>query len=176
MVKKILVVRHIPDWFAVFSRGLYILGGVTIWVMMILTITGVVMRYVVKRPFIGAFEASESYLLIAATLLALAMVQQERRHIQITLLTGRLSPLGKLISNLLIYTIALSICGFIGYSSWLLLLQAASENILLGGMAGLPLWPSRILVFFGFSWLGLQFLKDLVITVQDLFTLRRSAT
>ena len=176
MANKLLVVRHILNWFTAFSRGLHILGGVTIWVLMILTIIGILMRYVVKRPFIGAFEASESYLLIAATFLALAMVQQERRHIQITLLTGHLSPFGKLISNLLIYTIALCICGFICYSSWSLLLQTVSENILLGGMAGLPLWPSRILVFFGFSWLGLQFLKDLIITVHDLFTRRRSAT
>ena len=126
------------------------------------------MRSIVRQPFYGAYEISESYLLITATLLPLAYLQMRRRHIRVTLISGRLSPFAQHILDLFTYAIALIICVLISRFSWTIFTNAVANKVLLQGYLSLPMWPGRFIVFFAFSWLSLQFFVDIITTIKAL--------
>ena len=77
-----------------YGRVLHALGlvaAVATFVMMVLVVCNVAGRYLFNAPITGAFEFTES-LLVVMIMLGLALTQYHGGHIRVTMLTRRLPP------------------------------------------------------------------------------------
>lgn len=147
-----------------------LLGGlerVLIWVavlatlvMMVMTSGDAIMRYAFNKPFVGAYEVTEKYLMIAAIFLGFPYAYRGGAFIRVTFLVDMLPGVVKVAVNWFAFLVSVLCCGLLVYATGLQAVQALSDNTTL---ATLPIrvGPSQVLVPLGFLALLLLMLLDI---------------
>ncbi len=142
------------------------IGLVLLAVMMLLGAADVVGRYIFNRPIIGTQEISE-VLLGSMTMLGWAATQTARGHVNVDLVTTRLSPRSRALLNF-----GSTIVGLILFIliAWQAVLTARLYNN--GGRLiytiNWPLAPFQLLVSLGAVILCLVFITDLIQYAREL--------
>lgn len=118
-------------------------------IMMLMTSGDAIMRYAFNQPFVGAYEVTEKYLVIAAIFLGLPYAYRGGAFIRVTFLVDHLPSALKAAANWFAYLVSVACCGLLVYATSLQAWQAIGDNTTL---ATLPIrvGPSQALVPLGF--------------------------
>lgn len=98
-----------------------------------------------------------------AFLLGAGYALEQGQHVRIDVLSSRLGPRGRARIDVLgSLVFLLPMCALMIWLSWPVLLRDLASGEVSANAGGLPLWPARLLVFFGFVLLGLQGIAELL--------------
>ena len=147
-----------------YGRLLHAFGlasAVSTFLMLVLVVANVIGRYLFNSPITGAFEITES-LLVVVIMLGLGLTQYHDGHIRVTILTRRMprawARLAK-IGALLLGAVFFAWCA---YASWKFAYESYSFNEQEWGTITFPLYPFKFVVFLGVILLTVQFLLDTI--------------
>ncbi len=147
-----------------YGRLLHALGlvsAISTFIMMVLVVGNVIGRYLLNAPITGAFEFTES-LLVVIVMLGLALTQYHGGHIRVTMLTRRMPPAWERrakICSLLISAVFFAWCA---YATWKYAYQSYSFQEQEWGSITFPLYPFKFVVFLGVVLLAVQFALDAI--------------
>lgn len=143
------------------ERALIWLAIIATAIMMLMTSGDAMMRYLFNKPFIGAYEVTEKYLMIATIFLGFPYAYRGGAFIRVTFLVDMLPAVLKRAANWFAYLVSLVCCGLLFYATGLQAWVALSDNTTL---ATLPIrvGPSQALVPLGFLALLILMLLDLM--------------
>jgi TRAP-type C4-dicarboxylate transport system permease small subunit len=130
------------------------------FVMMCLTTADAGGRYIFNRPIIGAYEVTQSYLMVAAVFLALGYAYRQGANIRVTFLVDRLPSKVKLIVNHFVQIASM----LYGVVLVVATIQQALRNIASGAtLSGfpIPLGPAYAIVPVGLFFMSFLMLLDI---------------
>lgn len=142
-----------------------LLSAVSTFAMMVLVVANIVGRYAFNKPITGAFEITES-LLVVIIMLGLSLTQYQDRHIRVTIITRRLSPSWARVAKLIALACGAAFSAWCAYASWLFAYESYSFNEQEWGTITFPLYPFKFVVFIGIILLTIQFVLD---TINEFF-------
>jgi TRAP-type C4-dicarboxylate transport system permease small subunit len=136
------------------------LATISTFIIMGLTTVDATGRYVFNRPIVGAYEITESYLMIVAVFLGSCTAYRGGTFIRVVLLVDRLPQKWKVVLNYFaqIFSILLSL-SFLLASIDQTRRKIASGIVL--GFLSIPVWPAYLIVSIGFFSLTLLLVLDL---------------
>jgi C4-dicarboxylate transporter DctM subunit len=137
------------------------ISAVFIVVIMLLTTTDVVLRYVFNNPIKGAYELA-SMLLVSVAYLGLSYVQSQKSHIRMDVLSTKLSSSGQLVLQLLGDTIFLVIGVIITWQMGLATWHAWLIGDYFMGLVKFPLWPPYLVITLGTGLVSIRLIYDVV--------------
>lgn len=112
--------------------------------MMILTSVDALSRYFLKSSITGAYELTESYLMIIMVFLGISYVYKINGHISLDIFSRNFSKIMRVISNLLISLTTTVYFFFIGLEGLKMTINAFENNLVMSGLINFPLWFSYI--------------------------------
>ncbi len=129
-------------------------------VLVVFTTLDVILRYVFRMPFRGAYEIDELALAVIV-LFALAYAGIFRRHIAVDLVIGKLPGKARMIVTSVHTCIGIAVWGLIG---WYGVVRAsyATAHGEASSLLAIPTWPFRFLVPLGAILLGLVLVAQIV--------------
>lgn len=170
-----------PRWLARLERATSRLNAMILRVGMVALLAAacvltasVFLRYYLKAATDWQDETAV-FLLVGATFICGAHVQQHRGHIGIEALVGFLSPRWNHRRLLMVDSLSLAFCLFFSWKSWTLLAEAVHEGQTTSSSWAPPLWIPYGLMASGMSLLCLQLLLQLLERAFALGTARSTA-
>jgi len=157
------------------TRFLGTVGTGCILALMILTTTDVVLRYVLGIPLKGAYEVSEM-LMVSSVFLGMAYTQLFHEHINADFLVSRLSRHTNLVTETVLLLPALLIYGLLAWQGAIFFVDALRTGEYRWGLLRIPLWPARLMVPLGASFLCLRFIGEIVINFRRLLNWNKEAS
>ena len=148
------------------QRLTYFVSAVSMFVLipiMLLTFFDAVSRTIFDKPLPGVMEAS-SYMLVMMILLGLAYTQQVKGHPRVTILVSRLHPRLSIFVEIVVNLLCLGITGIIVYQGWMV--ARSDVGKIVSDVLRIPQFPFRMFVPVGGGLLFLEFLVDLLATIQ----------
>lgn len=146
-----------------------------ILVLMVLTTADVVLRYILGIPLKGAYEFSE-ILLLCAVFLGMAYTQLFHEHINADFLVNRLSKHTNLVIETVLLLPALLIFGLLAWRGTISFWDSIASGEYRWGLLRIPLWPARLMVPLGASFLCLRFIGEIVINFRKLLNRNKEAS
>ena len=151
------------------------LATACILVLMVLTTIDVVLRYILGMPLKGAYEISE-ILFLSAVFLAMAYTQLFREHVNVDLFITRLSKHTNLVLETLMLLPALLIFGLLTWQGIIAFWDALISGEYRWGLIRIPLWPARLMVPLGASFLCLRFIGEMIINIQKILNWKKGTS
>src|SRR4051794_6871278 len=146
-----------------FSNGIIVvLAGLALIAACIILSYSVLSRALFHSANYWQDEAAV-FLLVGATFMTAAYVQQNRGHIGIEAFVGLLSPLANRIRLWLVDAVTLLFCAFFAWKSWTLAHEAYVDGQVSNSMWSPPLAIPYSLMAFGMSLLCVQILVQLAL-------------
>ena len=149
MSKVERIIKKLTKYMAVVS----VVGLIFI---VLLTVTDIVLRYVINSPIIGSYEMVESTM-IFTVFLAFAYCQSERGHVQVTLLIARY-PRRVKFSILSLLGLASSVMSFMVLYAAMNQAKVAYRSYYTTAVIKIPLYPFYWAEVIAMAVLGLTFL------------------
>jgi TRAP-type C4-dicarboxylate transport system permease small subunit len=118
-------------------------------------------RYLFKIPSDWQDELS-IFLLVGATFLSAAWVQEWRGHVGIQALGALLPPRADRIRRFMSDVASFSFCAFFSWKSWTLLIEAVHDGQISNSAWGAPLWIPYGCMALGMSLVALQLLVQVL--------------
>ena len=112
-------------------------------------------RYFFVAPTRWAAELSQ-YCLIWGSLIAMAWVLRERRHIAVSAGLALLSPGGRRIADLLALLVVLALSVVVAWYGFDIFHDSLARGRTTGSLMNLPIWIVELAVPVGFALLGVQ--------------------
>jgi TRAP-type C4-dicarboxylate transport system permease small subunit len=134
-------------------------AGLTIFFIMFLVTTDVIMRNVFNKPLVGVFEIV-SMLLVGIIAFGFAYVQGENEHIVVEIATNSLPQVYKDILDFLSCLIGLVVVSIIAWNSLGSLQTSFLSKEFTMGLIRLPIWPSKLLLSVGLGVLAIRLFID----------------
>ena len=132
-----------------------------IFSLMCLVVADVLGRKLFNAPIQGAIEVTE-LTLVVIVYLSVAYVQGRRDHIRLELFSSRTSESVLRRLDFLSLLISLVICLIITWRIGLFAWESFTTDDHTMGLVEIPIWPSKVAVFFGFTLLSLRLVIDIV--------------
>lgn len=117
----------------------------------------------------GLSEIS-GFLLVGASFFGLAYTFVHGGHIRVTLVTGQLPPKVRVFVELCCLSIALLLCGYLGWFTWVLVLDSIAFNEVSYGMVPVPLWIPQSAMLLGTLLFALALIEAWLATCIIAFT------
>ena len=162
MKKKI---DQLFDWATLFSKWMTVIASVCMAIMMVVVFSDIVGTKFFKASVPGALDITEE-LMVFLTLLPMAYLAAEKRHINITLLEMRMSERGRYFAEILKYGVATLISGVLTWRVFIGFQKALAIKQLKGGI-DIPTWPANLITAFSFGILTLVLFLHLLKSVAD---------
>jgi len=153
--------------FVTFEKWCNNLGAFILVAMMVLVTANVVSRYAFNRPILGTLEFTE-FMIVAAVYLALSYTQRQKGHIDIELVTARLSVRKKQVCQLVTLLCGLGLFGIIAWQGIVMTLESYHIQEVTFGTVEVLEWPFKAFVPFGSILISIRFLIEVVGTSQCL--------
>jgi TRAP-type C4-dicarboxylate transport system permease small subunit len=157
---KTIVTRYIVTPIISLSRVILIVSTVILVAMMLLTVSDVFLRYILKNPVPDSQEITE-YLMICVAFLGMAWVAVKNENITVDLIVPRFSPRVQAIFDSVTYLIGLVVVALIswrGFVEGIAVRQIGMDSLLLK----IPEYPFYIVLGFGLAILCLVMLIQFV--------------
>ena len=143
------------------TEVMVIISAIMLFIMMLISTSDVIGRYFFLRPIEGAWElVSMSFVISGA--MAIGYTQLTKGHVQINLVTDRLTPKGQAVVFIFSYLICFGGSALVTWRGWLRMWNYAHKT--LGAETielSLPLWPFMLVFTLGFFWLAFILLIDI---------------
>jgi TRAP-type C4-dicarboxylate transport system permease small subunit len=136
------------------------LSGWLVPLMMMLVVTDVFMRYVMRQPLMVSDEFS-AYMLVALSYLGFAYTWREKGHVRIEILVTRFSP--RLYSWVRFVGLVLVLIFMLEMdrAAWKMITYALNINLRSSTWLTFPLFWPQLTVFLGFVMLTLMLIVDI---------------
>ncbi len=147
-----------------YGRLLHAFGlasAVSTFLMLVLVVANVIGRYLFNAPITGAFEITES-LLVVVIMLGLALTQYHDGHIRVTILTRRMSLSWARLAKIWALILGAVFFAWCAYASWKFAYESYSFDEQEWGTITFPLYPFKFVVFLGVVLLAIQFVLDAI--------------
>lgn len=145
------------------------IGALALAIMAFALGVAIISRYVFDRPIPGVYDIVQLSM-IWVVFLSLAYTQRMGHHIQIELITSRVSPRARTIMRLATHLVCFLFFLIMSWQTGL----AAWESFQIGeywpGLLRTPIYPSKMALFVGVALLTLRFLLDIMDGVRNLST------
>ena len=138
-----------------------VLSAVSIFIMLVLVVANVIGRYLFNAPITGAFEITES-LLVVSIMLGLALTQYYDGHIRVTILTRRMPARWARLAKIATLLLGALFFAWCAYATWKFALESYSFKEQEWGTITFPLYPFKFVVFLGVVLLAVQFFLDMI--------------
>ena len=148
-------------WIARANRGLAIVAGLLVALIVVVTCLDVLSRTVANRSIQGASELVVLFL-VGLVFLGLAGAQASGSNFSVTILVRLLSPTARRVVGFFTTLIALVTIGFLTWFSWTRAIASIAAGEESYGVIPFPVWPSRLIIAIGFTMLVVQLLVELV--------------
>jgi TRAP-type C4-dicarboxylate transport system permease small subunit len=125
----------------------------------------VIVRYLYKAPTYWQDEAAV-FLLVGATFMTAAFVQERRGHVGIEALAEILPPGVNRIRLLLVDAVSLAFCSFFAWKSWTLFHEAWVDGQATSSTWGPPLWIPYSLMAAGMTLLSVQIALQFAVAIS----------
>ncbi len=171
------MIPRLASALAALERVLTFVAVVFLFVIMVLVVADVFMRYVVNRPFSFTYDLIGLYLLAGVFFLTLSDALREHAHVGVDILLRRFSPAGRRLSEIVTALVGLFVFVLIAQVGFARALDNFREGDVLAGAIPWPTWISAALVPFGCGVLVLRLALQLVghtlslVTGRDLYPL-----
>lgn len=138
---------------------IYLVAGISLLAMVFFTFVDVFLRYLFSRPIRGGVDLVELMLIILVYFGGIAYTQVRKRHVNIDLVTSRLSPKARLLTYVIVYFFSVGIVGFLVWQSVIVGLSFLEEGR--GSLAiAVPLFYFTVIMAFGFALLEIVVIRD----------------
>lgn len=114
---------------------------------------------------IPSYADFSGFMLAAATFLSMPYTLRSGGHIRVSLVTARLAPKPRLLTEIAALTLAAGLVGFAGWYLALLTRQSWRYGDLSPGVVAIPLWIPQAVVAFGMGVLFVALLDSLIQTI-----------
>lgn len=141
------------------------ISGALLVVIMAINLGEVVMRDVFSSTLRGTIEISE-VLLVFFVYFGIAHTQEVRGHVNTNIMTSRVPRRVAEWSSAVGYTAALVVVIWATQVTTLRAIEAVERGEARFGLMGVPIWPARIAVAFGFGLLALEILFTVIDLVR----------
>jgi TRAP-type C4-dicarboxylate transport system permease small subunit len=140
------------------SRVMNNVGGVILFILMMLTVCDVFMRYVFNLPIMGTTELTR-YMLVVLVFLGMAWCAVRLKHVKVDLVMSRFSARVQAIVDIITYFFSLVICIIM---AWRVLLESVTVQRLgiSSSLLKVPDFPFYVLLALGL------FILSLVVMIQ----------
>jgi TRAP-type C4-dicarboxylate transport system permease small subunit len=162
------MIKRAGDILAAIERALTVIAVVFLFVIMMLVVADVFMRYVVNRPFAFTYDLIGLYLLAGVFFLTLSDALREHAHVGVDILLHRFSPAGRRLSEIVTALVGLFVFILISKLGFDRALDNFQQNDVLAGAIPWPTWISAALVPFGCGVLVLRLALQLIGNVLSL--------
>jgi len=152
---------RILDNVGVFSRWTNMIGAGVIFIMVGLTFTDVILRYLFDSPIDGALEMTE-VMLIVAVFLTIAHTQNQKGHVRVDVITGKLGPRALLITDFITTLLGTGMFAIIIWRMFVLTRLFAERGAVHSNNFLIPSAPFAAVIIFGSLVMGLLLLRDLL--------------
>ncbi len=143
---------------------LAILAGTSLMFMVLVIAVGVVMRFVLAMPILGANEIVQ-LTAVAVVALALPYCTVTDGHVRVDVLDEAIGPIGRLIGDVLSRVLSIIVLGVLAWRAGLKALDALKYGDATN-MLSLPIWPFYGLLAFGVAAAALA----LAVQLASIFT------
>jgi TRAP-type C4-dicarboxylate transport system permease small subunit len=137
------------------NRWIVVLASVALIAASAILTFSVVVRYLLQWPTYWQDEAAV-FLLVGATFLSTAWIQESRGHVAIEAISGLLPEQVNRWRRPLVDLLSLLFCGFFAWKSWTLLEEAWVEGQLSPSIWAPPMWIPYSTMAVGMTLLALQ--------------------
>jgi len=147
------------------TEVMVVISALMLAVMMLISTADVIGRYLFLCPIDGAWEMVSMAFVICGAM-AIGYTQLVKGHIQINLVSDRLTPRGRAGLFIFSYFICLMGSALVTWQGWLRAWKYMHKTV--GGETitlGITLWPFMLIFTIGFFWLAFILLID----IYDLF-------
>jgi TRAP-type C4-dicarboxylate transport system permease small subunit len=144
------------------ERALTFIAVIFLFVIMVLVVADVFMRYAVNRPFTFTYDLIGLYLLAGVFFLTLSDALRERVHVSVDILLSRFPAGGRRLSEIVTALTGLFVFGSVCKTGFDRALDNYMQNDVLAGAIPWPAWISAALVPFGCGVLVLRLALQLV--------------
>lgn len=151
------------------TRWLFYISGGILALYTVFVVVDVVLRYRFNQPLRFGYDIG-GMVMTVFLFLAASYVQVEKGHIEIDIITSRLSHRSRLLLSCAMYIICLIVTGVIVWRSSV----AAISYLQLGSKSksGLPLFPSASMIPIGSLFLFIVYLRDVLSKIRECLELR----
>lgn len=144
------------------ERALTMIAVLFLFVIMVLVVADVFMRYVVNRPFSFTYDLIGLYLLAGVFFLTISDALREHAHVGVDILLHRFSPAGRRLSEIVTALVGLFVFVLICKVGFERAFENYRESDVLAGAIPWPTWVSAALVPLGCGVLVLRLALQLV--------------
>ena len=163
-------IKRAGDALAGIERALTVIAVVFLFVIMVLVVSDVFMRYVMNKPFTFTYDLIGLYLLAGVFFLTLSDALREHAHVSVDILLSRFSPAGRRLSEIATALAGLFVFILICKVGFERALENYQQDDVLAGAIPWPTWISAALVPFGCGVLVLRLVLQFVGNVLSLAT------
>jgi tripartite ATP-independent transporter DctM subunit len=143
------------------SRWANVIGIAVLFLMICVTFVDVILRYVFNRPLTGVVEITE-VMMIVAIFFAVAHTHNEKGHVNIDLVTSKLSANGQLVMHIISTILGLVIFAIGLWRIWVYTGILIASHTVMSQTVQFPKAPFAVIVIFGCLLLCLLLLRDLL--------------
>ncbi|MBF0278857.1 MAG: TRAP transporter small permease [SAR324 cluster bacterium] len=144
-----------------YSKLVFKIGSITLLILVLVTMSDVIGRYVFDSPILGVNEGTSWYGLPLVLLFGMAAAQRSGRHINVTVVSRFFPEKVASVVDLVILVVSFGLVSLICWQDILLMIFDWRGNHTIFGLLPLPLVVTRIIVFIAFSSFGLELLVDI---------------
>lgn len=141
------------------NRYAALLAGVALLMMAFIGTADVITSRAFGAPIPGVFEFTET-LMVLSVFLALALAQEQRRHIRVELLVHMLPPTPRAAFAALSAVLTMLFFALIAWYGWYTASYSWSVGEFKSGQINFPVWPARMALAGGASLMVLQTAYD----------------
>lgn len=149
------------------NTGLVIVSGIVIMLAMLYTTGDVIGRYTLNKPLPAAYEMTLTFL-IYITFWGIAYVQSRGGHMRLGFIWERSGPRGKAALDTLSEVIGLFLLVIITWQGWEWAASSWTDKEVTMGIYTVPLFPARLGLAIGCSFLCIQYVIDLTRHISQL--------
>ena len=164
------MIEKLGNALSALERALTVIAVVFLFVIMVLVVTDVFMRYVMNRPFSFTYDLIGLYLLAGVFFLTLSDGLREHAHVGVDILLSRFSPAGRRLSEIITALAGLFVFVLICKVGFERALENYEQHDVLAGAIPWSTWISAALVPFGCGVLVLRLTLQLIGNVLSLIS------
>lgn len=138
------------------ETALVFLSGIALAAIMVVVVTDVTMRYILRSPLGWSYDLIGSYLMVCVFFFALSDTLHQHGHISIDFFTHSLPRRFIHISLAVGYGLSTALLAMIAWQAWYQTGAAFSANNLISATVPWPTWPSYFMLCAGSALIALR--------------------
>jgi C4-dicarboxylate transporter, DctQ subunit len=148
------------------NKYLALTAGVSVFLIMFITVYEVIVRYLFNAPTMWTFEVT-GYLLLIATFLAASYTLEQGGHVNIDLVSMNLKPVPRRWLSIIVDVLGIAFISLWLWKSTALAMDSFILDFKSMSMLQVTLWPFYVLIPLGLLLLLIQYIVLLVHNIKN---------